>query len=100
MKKLCAVAFAGLFIGGTAIAGCWLPGWGGNVPRRAMVAGRDTNGAPLYVCKSRMMGSVQVGKVRPGINGCNIAYGSRVYTKRRYRVYVANDRVCFRKRGR
>lgn len=59
----------------------------GNVPPRAILGGQDIDGSSLFICGAlHADGSVQVGKVRPGLGGCNYAYGGREHTAQRYRV--------------
>jgi hypothetical protein len=48
--------------------------------------GREPNGAPLYVCHAAYEGGVHLGKVRPGLGGCNIGWGGQEVTVRHYAV--------------
>lgn len=53
---------------------------------QAFQIGRDTNGAPLYLCMAELFGRVQQGKTWPGYNHCNIAYHGREYLVSNYNL--------------
>ncbi|RVT96732.1 DUF3421 domain-containing protein [Rhodovarius crocodyli] len=67
-------------------SGRWTPAQGGQVPARALQAGNEADQRPLFVCRGEFRGSIQLGKIRPGFEGCNISYGSAEYTLNRYEV--------------
>lgn len=64
----------------------WAPASDGRVPRNALQAGSETDGRELFVCRTQFNGSVQLGKVRPGFNGCNFGHGGREMTGNPYEV--------------
>lgn len=71
----------------------WVRASGGVVDVRAPAVGRDTNGAPLFVCSADNGGGTQQpGKIRPGFTGCNFGYGGREMTARTYSVMVGQPR--------
>ena len=67
-------------------------GWenvtGGRVRDFAIVAGREANGEPLFVCRAWHRNGMHPGKVRRGFNGCNITYGGDEIRKQYYEVLV------------
>lgn len=67
--------------------GYWRFAENGDIPQNAWRVGHDSNGASLYLCRVDYQG-VQIGKVRPGIGGCNIPFGGREIVKNRYLVFV------------
>jgi hypothetical protein len=60
-----------------------VPEWSGYPPLREFrdafdfPAGKDINGAPLYVCRASYLGSVQPGKTQQGWSTCNFGYGGK-----------------------
>lgn len=64
----------------------WAHASDGNVPSNAIQAGSERDGQALFVCRANYDGSVQLGKVRPGFDGCNFSYGGREYTANPYEV--------------
>jgi len=78
------VALAQPVLAQTDIA--WQHARGGAVPRGAMVAGAESNGAALYVCVAAYAGGYHPGKIRPGFDGCNIGYGGREIAVAEYDV--------------
>lgn len=60
----------------------------GALDRGAPPSGRDTNGAPLFVCSADFNGGQQPGKIRRGFNGCNFAFGGREMTSPTYSLMV------------
>lgn len=58
----------------------------GEIPSRALEAGYEANGAPLYVCRGVHAGGLHPGKIRQGFGGCNIGYGGREVTITEYEV--------------
>jgi hypothetical protein len=72
--------------------GSWVDSGGGAVPPGAFVGGQE--GPPsyetLFVCRAMYNGSMQLGKVRPGLGACNFAYSGREVTVPSYQVLVGN----------
>jgi len=66
----------------------WVMRRNGNVPRRALPAGREANGAPLYLCRAFFNGGLHPGKIRREFNGCNIPYGGREQRVSNYEVLI------------
>lgn len=64
----------------------WARASGGQVPPNAVQSGSETNGQPLFVCRTEYNGSVQLGKIRPGFSGCNFSYGGKELTAAAYEV--------------
>jgi len=62
-----------------AFAG-WTSSSGGNVPEQSVVAGSESDGAPLFVCRANYNGGVHPGKVRKAFGGC-ILVGEVVNTR-------------------
>ncbi len=67
----------------------WETASGGEVPDFAVVAGRDPNGRPLFVCRAQYRGGLQLGKVRRAFRGCNIIYGGKEFPVYWYSVLTA-----------
>lgn len=60
----------------------WVPSANGSVPPGASAFGNEAADAgklPLFVCRAAHNG-IHPGKVRPGLGGCNIAYGGAEIT--------------------
>jgi len=70
----------------------WVPGSGGAVDPKAVPAGREANGEPLYACATAYEGGLQPGKLRPGFRGCNFAYGGKEYVGGAYRTLTGVGR--------
>nr|WP_245396408.1 DUF3421 domain-containing protein [Jiella sonneratiae] len=62
----------------------WIDQAGGRVDRRAVPAGNEANGEPLFVCNAVFNNGIHPGKLRPGFGGCVIGYGGREYTVGQY----------------
>lgn len=67
--------------------GYWRRARRGRVPLGAWRVGTDSNGTALYLCRAQYKG-LQIGKVRPGIGGCNIAYAGKERVLRRYQIFT------------
>lgn len=65
---------------------------GGAIDGRAPSSGRDTNGAPLYVCSAEFNGVNQPGKIRHGFRGCNFGYGGQELTSGTYMVLLGRPK--------
>lgn len=59
---------------------------------KPFVAGTDTNGEALYICKTRYNNSVQIGKTWAGYSKCNIAYGGKEVLLPHYAVLKEEGR--------
>jgi len=69
----------------------WVGSDGGHVPRGAVPAGREhpPGGETLFVCRARFKNGMHPGKVRAGLDGCNVPWGGREHTVRDYQVLIA-----------
>ena len=73
----CALA-APLLLAGTLSAHAgWERASDGRVPPGAVVAGQESNGEPLYICRGAYNGGVHSGKVRAAFGACNIGWGGK-----------------------
>lgn len=62
---------------------------GAPLPDRALPAGRDTDGQPLFLCVAAFDdGSTHVGKVQPSWKRCHFGYGGREIEAAAYQVVV------------
>jgi hypothetical protein len=70
--------------------GSWVDAGGGSVPGGAFPAGQEgpPNYETLFICRTMFNGSVQVGKVRPGLGTCNFAYSGGEVKMQSYQVLV------------
>jgi len=60
----------------------------GQVPPNALQSGNEADERPLFACRTEYRGSMQLGKIRPGFNGCNFSYGGREMTGAFYEVLM------------
>jgi hypothetical protein len=68
-----ALCVFGLF--GVALASpSWSPRSGGEVPFGALVGGKESDGARLYICRGSYGGSVYPGKIRAALGGCIVPW--------------------------
>ena len=58
----------------------------GKIPPDSYIAGKESDGKKLYICRVFHRGSLQIGKIRPGFGGCNIGFKGRELSKRKYQV--------------
>ncbi len=72
-----------------ALHGHWRHG-NYNIPSNALRGGTDTNGKPLFVCKTRFHNSVQPGKTWPGYHKCNFSYAGREILHSHYKIFVTD----------
>lgn len=80
----------------TASAGIdWVRLSGGALDRRAQPSGRDSNGAPLFVCSADFNNVQQPGKIRRGFDGCNFGYGGQELTSGSYSLMVGTARWAY-----
>ncbi|CAH8430318.1 unnamed protein product [Heterobilharzia americana] len=80
----------------SGIPGCrtgyeWIVMNGGDVPERALVAGIDRNGTPLYVVKGRIQDETCVGKLLQGERSASFAWGGDEHKNDEYEVLVINN---------
>lgn len=54
----------------------------------ALIAGRESNGTPLYACVGSWQGGWHPGKLRRDFKGCHIGYGGREEEAKDYAVVV------------
>lgn len=66
----------------------WVPASNGNVPPNATRVGWEANGEPLYSCRTQFFNDMQVGKVRPGLDGCHFGMNGAELTIPNYEVLV------------
>ena len=67
----------------------WVRARHGRVPDFAIVAGRESDGRSLFVCRAQHRGGVHPGKVRSGFRGCNIEWGGGEHAIPVYEVLVS-----------
>lgn len=70
----------------------WKSASGGVLLPGAKPAGREANGAPLYVCSAPFANGEHPGKTRPGFSGCNIGYGGKEHTVPVYKLMIGTER--------
>lgn len=68
----------------------WVRLSGGALAPSAVAAGRDGNGAPLFVCTARHEDALYPGKIRSGFEGCHIGHGGREWVVSTYSVMLAS----------
>jgi hypothetical protein len=72
----------------------WQSASGGSVPANAVQGGWDSPPPgssvkqPLYYCRAKISGSLQLGKIRPGLGGCAIPYSGKEFFESSYQVLV------------
>lgn len=66
----------------------WLPALFNSIPDTAMAIGNEADGTPLYACRTEYKGGWQLGKTRPGFNGCNFGYGGQELTGSPFQVLI------------
>ena len=69
----------------------WRVAKGGEIPKGAMVGGKDYNGKPLYFCREEFNDFVVFGKIRPVYGACNYARGGRELRAPEYAVLVLEE---------
>jgi len=58
------------------------------VPKNAVVGGKESNSATLYVCRAFYNDGLHPGKIRAEFGGCNIGWGGDEITIRHYEVLI------------
>lgn len=66
----------------------WQKAEGGKVPSSAIVAGKESNGEKLYICRGNYKGGVHSGKVRSAFKACNLSWGGQEVKVNSYEVLV------------
>jgi len=66
----------------------WFPASGGAIPTAASPNGNDVDGAPLFVVRAVVGGSLQPGKIGPDFGGANIPFGGQELKVADYEVLV------------
>ena len=71
-------------------SGSWVDAGGGSVPPGAFPGGQEgpPNYETLFVCRTMYNGSMQLGKVRPGLGGCYFAYSGSEVSMPSYQVLM------------
>ncbi len=89
-KKILNSITAGIIaIGLASVANAgWAPASNGHIPSGSLVSGHEANGDKLYVCRANYKGGVHPGKVRKGFRACNIGWGSKEISVKKYETYV------------
>lgn len=66
----------------------WQKATGGKVPSSAIVAGNESNGEKLYICRGNYKGGVHSGKVRSAFGACNLSWGGKEVKVNPYEVLI------------
>ncbi len=66
----------------------WQAASSGQVPSSAVVAGHESNGNQLYICRGSYQSGVHSGKVRSAFGACNISWGGIEIKINPYEVLV------------
>lgn len=67
----------------------WVSAENGEIPKGAIVAGREDDGTPLYAARAEYECGLHPGKVRPEFGAANIPYGGKEVKVSRYEVLVS-----------
>ena len=68
----------------------WISGEGGRTPPKAVVAGNNSTGQPLYVCRAQYEGGLHPGKLAGTSPNCNVSHDGREYSISDYEVLVGD----------
>ena len=60
------------------------------MPPNAIVAGKNGNGQPLYVCRAQYEGGLYPGTLAGGSRDCSISCEGREYSLSQYEILVGN----------
>jgi len=71
--------------------GEWQPGPGDDIPVGGFRVGTDTNGNPLFLCRTPFNGGMQPGKTWAGYDKCNFSYGGEELFQRNFEIYVKGN---------
>lgn len=69
----------------------WVAAKDGQIPKGAVVAGREADGTPLYVARAEYACGLHPGKVRPEFGAANIPYGGKEVKVSNYEVLVYDE---------
>lgn len=70
----------------------WVASAGGHVPAEAVIAGNQADGAPLYVGRASVGGSLSVGKIHPGHHCIYVPFDGIEHKITQYEVLTAPRR--------
>ncbi len=94
MRKAAFVALTGCLLAAPAHAELnWVAAEDGSVPRNAVVAGNESNGERLYVCRAAYHGGFHPGKVRAAFKACLFGAGGEEQSAQSYEVLVGGPAV-------
>ncbi|MCL6417651.1 DUF3421 domain-containing protein [Aestuariirhabdus sp. Z084] len=66
----------------------WQQATDGEVPPFAVVAGHESDGEKLYICRGNYNGGVHSGKVRSAFGACNLGWGGEEVMVNPYEVLI------------
>ena len=69
----------------------WIKAQGGQIPSNPIVAGKNRNGQPLYVCRAQYQGGIYSGTLADASRGCGISYDGREYFLTNYEILVGSN---------
>jgi len=64
----------------------WVAASNGTIPSGATQGGVDSDGLPLYICRGISLGSLTLGKIKSGFNGCKAGLSSGTVSMSSYEV--------------
>ena len=70
----------------------WVKACDGNIPKGAVISGKEANGENLYIARARYRGGLHPGKVRPEFGAANIPWGGKEEKVKCYEVFVGNGK--------
>lgn len=72
----------------------WIAAFGGEIPSRAIVSGREHSPGleELYICRAFYENGLHPGKVRSAFKGCHIGWGGKELEVKSYEVLVDNSK--------
>lgn len=70
----------------------WVKACNGNIPKGAVIAGREANWTKLYIARASHKGGLHPGKVRPEFRAAYIPWGGIEESIECYEVFVGNGR--------
>ena len=73
-------------LGGDVIR--WVDARNGEIPKRAVEAGKEKDGKRLYICRVVHKNGRHIGKIRSEFKGCNFPYGGKELNKPAYQVLI------------
>lgn len=66
----------------------WKRASNGDVPSNAIVGGKESDGAKVYICRGSYNGGVHSGKIRSAFAACNLSWGGQEVKVNPYEVLV------------